>query len=407
METVQQEAPTRGRFRWTDQSISSPSPNQTRAPRLSDPHSTALHSTASGLQSPVRRIANERLVSMERLVRNRMTRILTVATFYSEVFLFLNANPAYYFARVGQPVTFSCVFKGKLQSTDRLHYFRDNPSGGVSELFPGQCGDPGSQCRITRTVEDNRVTLTIRDTQRNDSGRYYCAERSGSYLRFSNASVVIVSGDDSSVNRSVSILGPLALSGSSLDSNATLTLVCLIQGLSPPSVLVRWFISGNLTEEGTPSSWITVKQGGEGEGEGESYAATSPLTIPVETWRNGDECACEAQLDGNTSIRSGSISYAAIYGAGLVAERCLVQYAVFSGVSLLALSAALSAALCGWALWTRRRFKPASTEDSTPVTYKTTPGSGDAKRRGEEDSLVTYARLEFESQKKNQMKRRI
>ncbi|XP_058861981.1 M1-specific T cell receptor beta chain-like [Acipenser ruthenus] len=348
-----------------------------------------------------------------------MIRILTVATFYSEaspqlcspsvfvaigiVFLFLSANPAYYFARVGETVNVPCVFNWKLESADRLRCFRDNASGELSEPFPGECGDPGSQCRITRTVESNRVTLTIRDTQRNDSGRYYCAERSGSSLRFSNASVVIVSGADSSVNPSVSILAPLAVSGSALDSKATLTLVCLIRGLSSLSVRVWWFISGNLVAEGTPSSGIKVKEGGEGQGDRESYTATSRLTIPVETWRNGAECACEAQLDRNISIRSGNVSYDGIHGAGLVAERCLVQYAVFSGVSLLA----LSAALCGCALWTRRRFKTASTEDSTRVTHKRTPGSGDTKRRGEEGSLVTYASLDFESQKKNRKKRRI
>ncbi|KAK6466977.1 M1-specific T cell receptor beta chain-like, partial [Huso huso] len=316
------------------------------------------------------------------------------------VFLFLSANPAYYFARVGQLVTVPCVF----ESTDQVRWFRDNASGGLTEPFPGECGDPGSQCRITSTVESNRVTLTIRDTQRNDSGRYYCAEGSGGSLRFSNASVVIVSGvsDDSSVNPSVSILAPLAVSGSALDSKATLTLVCLIRGLSSLSVRVRWFISGNLVAEGTPSSGIKVKEGGEGQGDGESYPATSRLTIPVETWRSGAECACEAQLNWNTSIRSGNVSYAGIHGAGLVAERCLVQYAVLSGVSLLA----LSAALCGCALWTRRRFKPASTEDSTHVIYKRTAGSGDTKRRDEEDSLVTYASLEFESQKKNNTKKR-
>ncbi|KAK1151573.1 M1-specific T cell receptor beta chain-like [Acipenser oxyrinchus oxyrinchus] len=320
------------------------------------------------------------------------------------VFLFLSANPAYYFARVGQPVTVPCVFNWKLESTYQVRGFRDNASGGLIELFPGECGDPGSQCRITRTVESKGVTLTIRDTQRNDSGRYYCAERSGSSLSFSNASVVIVSGvsDDSSMNRSVSILAPLAVSGSALNSKATLTLVCLIRGLSSPSVRVRWFISGNFTAEGTPSSGIKVKEGGEGQGDGESYAATTRLTIPVETWRSGAEYACEAQLDRNTFIRSGNVSYSGIHRAGLVAERCLVQYAVFSGVSLLS----LSAALCGCALWTRRRFKPASTEDSTHVIYKRTPGSGDSKRRDEEDSLVTYASLDFESQKKNNTKKR-
>ncbi|KAK1149774.1 hypothetical protein AOXY_G34603 [Acipenser oxyrinchus oxyrinchus] len=258
-----------------------------------------------------------------------------------------HANPSYYFIRVGQPVTVPCVFNWKLESTDQVRWFRDNASGGVTDLFPGECGDPGSQCRITSTIESNRVTLTIRDTQRNDNGRYYCGEHSGSSVEFSDASVVIVSGDDSSVNQSVSILAPLAVSGSALDSKATLTLECLIRGLSSPSVRVRWFISGNLTAEGTPSSGIKVKEGGEGQGDGESYATTSRLTIPVETWRSGAECACEAQLDRNTSIRSGSVSYAGIHGAGLVAERCPVQYAVFSGVSS-SLSLRLSAAArCG------------------------------------------------------------
>ncbi|KAK1149779.1 M1-specific T cell receptor beta chain-like [Acipenser oxyrinchus oxyrinchus] len=271
-------------------------------------------------------------------------------------FSFSQCKSSLLFARVGQPVTVSCVFNWKLESTDDVRGFRDNASGGLIELIPGECGDPGSQCRITRTVESNgAVTLTIRDTQRNDSGRYYCAEESGSSLRFSNESVVIVSG--------VSILAPVAVSGSALDSKATLTLECLIRGLSSLSVRVRWFISGNLVAEGTPSSGMKVKQGGEGQGDRESYAATSRLTILVETWRSGAECACEAQLDRNTSIRSGSVSYAGIHGA-------------------------------------------ASTEDSTHVIYERTPGSGDTKRRDEEDSLVTYASLEFESQKKNSTKKR-
>ncbi|MGH0180240.1 UNVERIFIED_CONTAM: hypothetical protein FKN15_003635 [Acipenser sinensis] len=114
----------------------------------------------------------------------------------------------------------------------------------------------------------------------------------------------------------LSILAPLAVSGSALDSKTTLTLVCLIRGLSSPSVPVRWFISGNLVAEGTPSSGIKVKECGEGQEDGESYAATSPLTIPVETWRSGAECACEAQLDWNTSIRSGNVSNSGIHGAG-------------------------------------------------------------------------------------------
>ncbi|MGH0137244.1 UNVERIFIED_CONTAM: hypothetical protein FKN15_063074 [Acipenser sinensis] len=167
------------------------------------------------------------------------------------------------------------------------------------------------------------------------------------------------------LNKQVSILPPLAVSGSELDSKATLTLVCLIRGLSSPSVRVRWFISGNLTAEGTPSSGIKVKEGGEGQRDGESYAATSRLTIPLETWRSGAECACEAQLDWNTSIRSENVSYTGIHGAGLVAERCLVQYAVFSGVSLLA----LSAALCGCALWTCRCFKPGLVAERCLVQY--------------------------------------
>ncbi|KAK1149799.1 M1-specific T cell receptor beta chain-like isoform X1 [Acipenser oxyrinchus oxyrinchus] len=337
---------------------------------------------------------------MERLVRNRTIRVLTVATFYSEVFLFLSANPSYLFARVGEPVTVPCVFDWKLDSAEQVRWFRDDASGGLSDLDAGRCGDAGSQCR----VNNGAVSLTIQHPQRNDSGRYYCAEYSTSSLRFSNASVVIVSGgsDDSSVNRSVSILAP-AVSDSSLDSKATLTLVCLIRGLSSPSVLVRWFISGELTAEGTPISGIKVKEGGEGEGEGEGdrHAATSRLTIPMETWRSGAQCACEAKWGQDAEMRSGSVSYAGIHGAGLAAERCLVQYGVFSGVSLLA----LSAALCGCALWTRRPFKPASTEDSTCVTYKRAPAA--ALQRGEEDSLVTYASLEFESQKKNRKKRRI
>ncbi|MGH0156629.1 UNVERIFIED_CONTAM: hypothetical protein FKN15_050016 [Acipenser sinensis] len=75
---------------------------------------------------------------------------------------------------------------------------------------------------VTHTIETNgTITLTIWDTLGNDSGRYYCANAVPATCNSQMGPIVIVSGDSSTENTSVSILAP-AVSASALDSEGML-----------------------------------------------------------------------------------------------------------------------------------------------------------------------------------------
>ncbi|KAK6471409.1 hypothetical protein HHUSO_G29816 [Huso huso] len=217
----------------------------------------------------------------------------------------LSLSSSHHFASAGEsPVEFTCTSSAVIESSGvRLLWFRKNASD-VMERLDTKCNE--SPCKYT-DESNGRDTfkLKIPKTERDDSGTYYCAHPRVMDLEFSNGAALSVITDSSTENTSVSILAP-AVSASALDSTETLTLVCLARGLSSPAVRFQWFISGNVTTATAPGSGIKETGGG-----GESYSATSRLTIPAETWRSGAVCACGAQLNSNTVIRSREISYTA------------------------------------------------------------------------------------------------
>ncbi|XP_041094872.1 signal-regulatory protein beta-1-like [Polyodon spathula] len=213
----------------------------------------------------------------------------------------LHQTPAHQFAAAGDTVETFCSSSECSIDLDLLRWFVKKDSEMIALNTSCKAG-PG--CRVTTSRASNGdCALTIRDVQPVDSGVYYCAEYSSYTMTISNGSLLIVK-DNSTQNTTVTVLAP-AVSGSALDSKGTVTLVCLVRGLSSPALWVQWFISGNLTKSGAPSSWTEGKKGGNGE----SHSATSRLTIPVETWRSGAVCACGAQLNSNTVILSRNISY--------------------------------------------------------------------------------------------------
>ncbi|MGH0121358.1 UNVERIFIED_CONTAM: hypothetical protein FKN15_033001 [Acipenser sinensis] len=186
----------------------------------------------------------------------------------------LHQTPAQQFAAVGDTVETFCSSSECSVDVDLLGWFLKKDSEVIALNTSCKAG-PG--CRVTTGRASNGdCGLTIRDVQPVDSGVYYCAEYNSYTMAMSSGSLLIIT-DNSAQNTTVTILAP-AVSASALDSKGTLTLVCLVRGLSSPALLVQWFISGNLTETGAPSSWNEGKKGGNGE----SYSATSRLTIPAE-----------------------------------------------------------------------------------------------------------------------------
>ncbi|XP_041099100.1 uncharacterized protein LOC121309966 [Polyodon spathula] len=239
-----------------------------------------------------------------------------VAVYFEVSETSLSLRSSHHFASAGEsPVEFTCTSSAVIASDGvRLLWFEKNASD-VMERLDTKCN--ASPCKYTD--ESNRsdtFKLKITKTEREDSGTYYCAQPPVMDLEFSNGAALNVVADSSTENASVSILAP-ADSASALDSEGSLTLVCLVRGLSSPAVRFQWFLSGNVTTATAPGTWI--KEGGDGE----SYSATSRLTIPAETWRSGAVCACGAQLNSSTVIRSREISYTA--GGGEVLLKLLIK----------------------------------------------------------------------------------
>ncbi|XP_041095006.1 uncharacterized protein LOC121307007 isoform X2 [Polyodon spathula] len=301
-----------------------------------------------------------------------------VAVYFEVSETSLSLRSSHHFASAGEsPVEFTCTSSAVIESGGVwLLWFKKNASD-VLERLDTKCN--ASPCKYTD--ESNRsdtFKLKITKTEREDSGTYYCAHPPGMDLEFSNGAALNVVADSSTETTSVSILAP-ADSASALDSEGSLTLVCLVRGLSSPAVRFQWFLSGNVTTATAPGTWI--KEGGDGE----SYSATSRLTIPAETWRSGAVCACGAQLNSSTVIRSREISYTA-------GDSCWVFYVVFSGAALVAVAAALLAS-CAWLHFCS---KEGSRQRADPA---------DQFKMRRNDDLVTYAHLEFVPQKKERRKR--
>ncbi|KAK1154794.1 signal-regulatory protein beta-1-like [Acipenser oxyrinchus oxyrinchus] len=285
----------------------------------------------------------------------------------------LHQTPAQQFAAAGDLVETFCSSSVCVVDTDLLRWFMKKDSEVIALNTSCKAG-PG--CRVTtRRASNGDCGLTIRDVQPVDSGVYYCAEYSSNALEFSNGSLLTVR-DNSTQNTTVTVMGP-SVSGSALDSKGTLTFVCLVRGLSSPALRVQWFFSGHLAEGGAPSSWIEGQKGGDGE----SYSATSWLAIPAETWRSGAVCACAAQLNSNTVIRSRDISYPEY-------KPCLVHYSVLGGCGIVLVCVLIGSLT--WAHSWSKGARPQSTQTSRPK---------DCEQRAKEDP-VTYARLEFTHQKK-------
>ncbi|XP_033850208.3 T cell receptor beta chain MC.7.G5-like [Acipenser ruthenus] len=272
----------------------------------------------------------------------------------------LHQTPAQQFAAVGDLVETFCSSSACVVDTDLLRWFMKKDSEVIALNTSCKAG-PG--CRVTtRGASNGDCGLTIRDVQPVDSGVYYCAEYSSNALEFSNGSLLIVR-DSFMENASVSILVPVA-PASALDSERTLTLVCLARGFSSPLIRFQWFISGSLTAAPAPHSGIKETGGG-----GESYSATSRLTIPAETWQSGAVCACGAQLNSSTVIRSREISYTA-------GESCHVYYGTIARVALVS---ALPAFLLGFTCFSICSKKEETADSSTRRAEN--PKSGRKQRK--------------------------
>ncbi|XP_067878577.1 M1-specific T cell receptor beta chain-like isoform X2 [Heterodontus francisci] len=141
--------------------------------------------------------------------------------------------------------------------------------------------------------ESTLYSLIIRDVQANDSGFYCCAakEFSGQPLMFGNASKLLITGSP--------IMFLLTPPPAEISSMQRVPLMCLVRGLSPNSLPIRWNVSGRVTEEETDSG--TIDPDG-------TYSIRSHISVSAETWSSGVVCTCTVQINSTENLISESVS---------------------------------------------------------------------------------------------------
>ncbi|KAK1151493.1 immunoglobulin delta heavy chain-like [Acipenser oxyrinchus oxyrinchus] len=249
------------------------------------------------------------------------------------------AEPVIDDAEPGGNITLKCgVDPSKINqyAHARVSWYRQEPDGRiqiVTSLSTGYLKDGRYSGGIDN--KNGQYNLTIAGLRRNDSAVYFCIARAAALQFAPGSSTKLVVSDPLTVP-SVELYSPGLFEGDS-DWTEPVPVLCLVRDTSPGRHRVNWTIGAEAALPGSAEE-------GEIEPDG-SYSVRSYVTISADQWNSG-AVKCEAYNVKNVTEKvSASLRRQ---------ERCLVQYAVFSGVSLLA----LSAALCGCALWTRRRFKP-------------------------------------------------
>ncbi|KAK6466975.1 immunoglobulin delta heavy chain-like [Huso huso] len=242
-------------------------------------------------------------------------------------------------AEPGGNITLKCgVDPSKINQNAhaRVTWYRQEPDGRiqiVTYLSTGYLNDGRYSGGIDN--KNGQYNLTIAGLHRNDSAVYFCIARAAALQFVPGSSTKLVVSDPLTVPR-VELYSPGMFEGDT-DWTEPVPVLCLVRDTSPGRHRVLWIIRAEAAAPGSAEE-------GEIEPDG-SYSVLSYVTISADQWNSG-AITCEAYNVKNVTKKVSR------HSAGQ--ERCLVQYAVFSGVSLLA----LSAALCGCALWTRRRFKP-------------------------------------------------
>ncbi|XP_067878814.1 immunoglobulin lambda-1 light chain-like [Heterodontus francisci] len=141
--------------------------------------------------------------------------------------------------------------------------------------------------------ESTLYSLIIRGVQANDSGVYYCVSKefSGQPFMFGNASKLLITGSP--------VMFLFTPPPAEISSMERVPLMCLVSGLSPHSLPIRWKVSGRVTEEQTDSG--TIDPDG-------TYSIRSHISVSAETWSSGAVCTCTVQINSTENLISESVS---------------------------------------------------------------------------------------------------
>ncbi|XP_072918456.1 uncharacterized protein [Hemitrygon akajei] len=203
-----------------------------------------------------------------------------------------SSSPAAKSAHVGQTVELSCEHVHRLEVVSSILWYKQRADEPPVAIKATDCQKTGCRMTYKKGSGDRTSVLEIREVRVEDSGSYYCAERS-SYSLLAKGPTLLV-GDSSTNRTNMLLFVPPS------ESNGSVPLVCLVGGLSSTQINIYWNISGQIMEGLSDNGTLDSDR---------SYSVRSQVLVPVETWRSGGFCTCIAQLGGMGKTRTKSVSH--------------------------------------------------------------------------------------------------
>ncbi|XP_067878558.1 Ig heavy chain Mem5-like [Heterodontus francisci] len=205
----------------------------------------------------------------------------------------LSQSPPIQTVPVGSRVKLNCYTTRLVASY--VFWYRQQHRRDMQLLYKVSKQQPADG-RFSSEVDgkSGNYALVISNVERNYSGMYYCASRSHQNMAriFGNGSTLVVTEGPPAVF----LLTPPSAEISSMER---VPLMCLVRGLSPHSLPIRWNVSGQVTEGQTDSG--TIDEDG-------TYSIRSHISVLVETWSSGVFCTCTAQINSAENLISESVS---------------------------------------------------------------------------------------------------
>ncbi|XP_038239331.2 uncharacterized protein LOC119848043 [Dermochelys coriacea] len=208
--------------------------------------------------------------------------------------LTLYPTQRFLFVEISATAKIPCSSKEKLEGGGISVYWYRRREGEGSTCIK-KCLNDQNVSKFACKPETRGMTLEIYNVQQKESGDYYCAVKSSSYLIFSNGATLIV-GDSYTSNSWVLLLVP---SPHGFISTGTVDLACIVHGVSN-SVKISRNISGDRQDQTLMRS-LKAKDG--------SLMLISHLSIPKDTWTSVKIFTCEVKFNSSGSSVKKSARY--------------------------------------------------------------------------------------------------
>ncbi|XP_059574252.1 immunoglobulin alpha-2 heavy chain-like [Alligator mississippiensis] len=179
------------------------------------------------------------------------------------------------------------------------------------------CVDDKNVSKFSCKHQTRSTSLIIRDSERNESGIYYCAYDLGSSWTFGNGTTVIV-GDSFTHSSSMPLLAPVTGQNGATEPAH---LACVIQGISN-LVWVSWHVPGEEPAQGLPRL-LEAHDG--------SLTLIHGISIPWASWASGAAVICQVTFNSSGS----SVTRRATYKLAARSAPCVMLPVVAVGSALL------------------------------------------------------------------------